>query len=176
MDTNIITALIGGACTVIGAVSAMVVNSWMERRQIRPKLTPEQLEVVKRREALSGRWEGRIYQVEGPDGSPIEFDIDFYLTTDSTNLQGNAFFEWEYKSITLSIWGKFIDDHYLRLEFKDTDCATLRYGAMFFQISPNSRTLTGRFAGYASEREGLIYGRIELFKKGSMLKPNNQSS
>src|ERR1700754_2151633 len=97
METSIITAIIGGACTVGGSVLTIIVRSWLERKQSIFK------SIAGRRDAITGHWVGRAYQAEGPYGPPIEFDMEFHLTTDSTNIKGDALFEWENRSISLLI-------------------------------------------------------------------------
>jgi hypothetical protein len=164
MEITIITAIIGGASAIIGSVSTVAVKHWLERRQSIFKNLPP-----RRRDAISVHWDGKVYQAEGPEGPPIEFDIELHLNTDGTEVTGEGFFEWEGKSTTLLISGGYIDDYYLKLEYKDADYLILRYGTIFFQISPNARKIVGRFLGYAAEREGLIYGKIEMSKKGGKL-------
>jgi hypothetical protein len=165
METGVITAIIGGACAIVAAVSTAAVKHWLEQRQSIFKALPP-----KRRDAISGSWVGVVYQAEGPYGPPIEFDIELHLNTDGTKVEGDGLFEWEGRSTTLLITGGYVDDYYLKLEYKDADYSILRYGTIFFQISPDVRKITGRFLGYAAEREGLIYGKIEMSKKGGALK------
>jgi hypothetical protein len=161
MEINIITAIIGGACTIAGAATTAVIRHWLEQRQSIYKSLPP-----RRREAISGRWVGKVYQAEGPYGPPIEFDMEFDLNTDGTKIEGEGLFEWEGKQITLEISGGYIDDYYLKLEYKDADYKVLRYGTFFFQISPDAQKLGGKFVGYAAEKGGLIYGDIEMLYKG----------
>lgn len=61
---------------IAGAVVAVAVKFWLEQRQ-----SIFQSLRTKGRRAISGHWVGRVYQAEGPDGSPIEFDVDFHLRT-----------------------------------------------------------------------------------------------
>lgn len=161
MENNIITAIIGGACAIAGSVSTAVIRHWLEQRQSIYKSLPP-----RRRDAISGHWNGRVYQAEGPYGPPIEFDIEFHLNTDGTKIEGEGFFEWEARSIKLLIEGGYIDDYYIKLEYKDADYTVLRYGTIFFQISPDAKKLAGKFLGYAAEKGGLIYGNMEMLNKG----------
>lgn len=160
MEIGIITALIGAAGAIAGSVSTTVIKHWLEQKQsIFKKLPPS------RRGAISGHWNGKVYQAEGPYGPPIEFDIEFHLDTDGTKVEGEGFFEWEGRPIKLLISGGYIDDYYVKLEYKDADYTVLRYGTIFFQISPDAKKLDGKFLGYAAERGGLIYGDTRVSNK-----------
>ena len=167
MEISLITAIIG----VVGTISSPIITLWVkdriERRQSKylkgngdPKGLPD------RREAISGRWDGRVYQDIGPDGSPIEFDIEWQLKKDESKIDGVAYFEWNGKTINLKLSGGFIDDNYIQIDYKDEDFRVLRYGTFFFRISDNSENLTGRFLGYAAEVGNLIYGEAKAKKKG----------
>jgi hypothetical protein len=140
MEITIITAIIGGASAIIGSVSTVAVKHWLERRKSIFKNLPP-----RRRDAISGHWNGKVYQAEGPDGPPIEFDIELHLNTDGTEVTGEGFFEWEGKPTTLLISGGYIDDYYLKLEYKDADYQILRYGTFFFKSLLTRERLWGDF-------------------------------
>jgi hypothetical protein len=161
----ILNSIIGIVCAVVGAVLAAVVKFWLEHRQsIFRSLT------TNRRKAISGHWAGRVYQAEGPKaGVPIEFDIDFHLSTRNKKIQGNAYFVWRGAPIELEISGGYITDDYLKLEYKDSDYKVLRYGTIFFRMHPDGKNLSGRFLGYAPEPQGLIYGKVDPSKKSGGL-------
>jgi len=162
--------IIGAASAIIGSLLTVVVKHWLEQKQSIFKDLPP-----RRRDAISGHWDGRVYQAEGPSGPPIEFDVEIRLNTDGMKVEGEGYFEWEGRATKVLITGGYIDDYYLKLEYKDADYRILRYGTFLLQISPDVRRIVGRFLGYAAEKEGLIYGKIELLRKGEKLKFGEQA-
>ena len=167
----IVTSIIGIAGAIVGSGLGVAVKFSLEQRQSIFQSLP-----TKRRKAISGHWVGRVYQAEGPDGSPIEFDIDFHLRTRNKKIQGSACFVWEGTSIELEISGGHITDDYLKLEYKDADYMVLRYGTIFFRMYPDAKNVVGRFLGYAPEPQGLIYGKVDALKKSRGLESSGRAS
>jgi hypothetical protein len=159
MDNSLVTAIITGVVAIVSPILTLIVKDRLERRQSIFKAQP-----LARRKAISGSWAGTVYQTEGPAGPPIKFDIELDLSTDGIKVGGKGFFEWDGRPTELQISGGYVDDSYLKLEYKDADYTILRYGTIFFQISPDARNLVGRFLGYAAERGGLIYGEVKMAK------------
>jgi hypothetical protein len=163
MENHILSAIIGVVGTIVGAVSAGVVRDRLERRRSIFKNLPPA-----RRDAISAHWVGNVDQEKGPKGESIEFPIEFYLSTNGTEVKGTGHFEWEDRLTELLILGGYIDDYYLKLEYKDADPMILRYGTIIFEISPDASTIEGWFVGYAAEMKGLIHGEIKMRKGGRL--------
>jgi hypothetical protein len=159
MTTTEKIAIAGSICTAVPSIT-LLIKAWFEHKR---SIYKE--ESAKRRGAISGHWVGTVYQAKGPGDGPIQFKINFHLRADGIKVKGNASFVWE-KSIEVEIDGGYIDidENFLKLEYKDAMHEVLRYGTIIFHLSPDARTLEGRFVGYAPEPRKLIYGRIAASK------------
>ena len=123
-----------------------------------------------RRRALTGRWVGAGYQAEGVDGGP---PLDAKLILDITAHSKTVKATGEYTSkvgateehTKFAMEGGFFHDRFLKFDYKNTDDTAIQFGAITAELSPDGRTIRGRYIGYGPFSERLVNGSIELHKQ-----------
>jgi hypothetical protein len=159
MSATVNAAIIAGVCTVLAPVLTLFVKSWLGQRHFFP-ISDE------RRRAVVGRWSGSVHQIIGPQDKPIDFDINVEFTARYKLVTGvGRFINSQGHETVIESSGGFIDNHFLKCEYKDRDPSVIRYGSFVLKLSDNAEHMEGRFVAYAAETEGLVYGDITLHKK-----------
>ena len=156
MDPTVIAALIGALGTLLAPVVTLLI---FERRHF--------LGIpLERREALTGSWKGLVNQYvgPGPSGEPIIFPILIKFTLGKKVVRGQATYTWEEESRDILINGGFIDDRYIKFEYKDADPRIIRYGMGMFELSADGHTLLGKLIGYSAEMHSMVHCDLNLEK------------
>ncbi len=110
---------------------------------------------------ITGCWNGMITQPEGPKGYET-YPIFFELRMEGHIVVGTATFAYDNHRSVCAFGGGFVEGRFLQLDYIDTDPLIVRYGTNFCALSSDSKTLKGRFLGYATELNGLAWGEVEL--------------
>ena len=128
------------------------------------------LPVGKSRSAtLTGKWTGKAHQEIGPGGRPIDFDIIVYLRAENDLIQGEAFlnhaiggneYNWRF-----DVCGGFLHGQFFQMEYNNSDPAYIQFGSMVFKLSSTGRSLEGKYVGYGSITNDIVYGKMDLVKQ-----------
>lgn len=116
--------------------------------------------------ALEGYWEGQATDVDVPDDiryttrDRVSFHID---RGEIKGLLETQVYEDE-KPDKLIFSGKFYDDSFLKLEYRNQDEKIFQFGIIFLKLSADGRKLYGKFVGFGWEREDIVGGRVEWEK------------
>jgi len=100
------------------------------------------------------RWVGNIYQPEGPEGGPLDIDIEVDFKIHVGQVKGACSYEYKGFKTTIDLIGEAEKDA-LVFQYDDKDSKIKRYGVCVLELNGLGNVLTGRFVGYAPEMEGL---------------------
>lgn len=162
METSMLVIFIGAAATIVGAVLGALVSKMYELDRVPFPLLSRPL--TRKQRAISGSWQGKVNQAEGPDGTPIDFIFKMKLPIVRKKIKGTGFFTWEKKDIELELVGGYINESFLKLDYRDNDETVFRYGSIILEVTPDNRELKGRFVGFGTEKLGLIHGEVTMKK------------
>lgn len=156
MSPQLVAGLVTGGCALVVPVITFVLTKAYEGRFFEPMARS-------RREALAGKWRGRL------DQAPISGDLEVELDVASKRVHGKAHltldFEGKERFITLSLTGGFLHDQFLKLDYKNTNPGTIQFGSIILELAAEPRTMEGEYAGYGSLNRRIVSGKIMLTKR-----------
>ncbi len=120
-----------------------------------------------RRKALTGKWDGKISQIEGPDGKSIKYPITMQCKVGWRTIKGCATYYRKGRTINLNIKGGFCDQSLFKIEYRNKNLDVIQHGYSIYSLSNDTSRITGKFIGVGIETQGLVYGDVELTKKSS---------
>jgi hypothetical protein len=166
MDTSIKVAIISGLFALLAPIITYVVTKELEDRYF------EQMP-YERQNALSGRWEGMMYQEVGFDGErlevPMEIPIDIEATVSGRRLEGVSKVKFplpngETDTSLVNFTGGFLHDRFIKIDYKNSNLATIQFGSMILELNSRGNMLSGRFLGYGDFTEVLVFGKVKCQK------------
>jgi hypothetical protein len=165
MDSTIIAGIIGGVCTLGGALLTFILTRRSPDHG-KPYISHRNRQLVK------GQWEGKVSADAIPNIPPIEYRISARITASSRVIRAEATLHSQFKGreITdvIDIFGTLAYDRFLKLEYRAKDRPeVIQFGYLILELSPNGRVLEGRFLSYSPHLQCIVYGYGELHKVSS---------
>lgn len=166
MSSTILTAIIGGICTIGGSIIAVFVTRILDN--------PMGFQKNERLMAVVGQWDGIIHQEAfGPERNPADHRMTIVFERKNRRIvgKGNYYVVYKNESITetLTMYGGLAHDRFLKLEYiSQAQPGSIQFGFALFELSTNGQVLRGRFVGYASTYTGdIVSGTVELKRRAS---------
>lgn len=150
---------ISGIAAVLSAVITVFLKNYLENKKFKT-INKE------RQEALSGRWNGKVYQ-NAPNGKQDVFNLElnFDVSKKKIDAVGKLSYKNEISNISLS--GAFRTDSYVLLEYQNENKKINQFGSIVFRLSDDCTALTGRYVGYGHKAQSLVFGEIKFTKENS---------
>lgn len=157
--TKVTSALVGVAGVITTAVISVVAKDMAENRLL-------QVITRKRRCALKGKWEGPAANIMVPEDMPA--DVKFTFTVQFTTVRrkivkGTGTFKNDGKDYTITVYGGFYNDTYLKLEYWHEE-EIIGFGYMILKLDDHATRLTGKAVAYGSTSSKIVVGTIDLNK------------
>lgn len=163
MDSTIVAAIIGGIFTVIASIVTFAITHVFDRNL---------LSAVKNihHNLLDGDWKGTLQQEGGVQGTPIDIQVELTFKSTRRTVRGEGFliatFKNQSSKTPFLLLGRFIYEGFIKIDY-DSRSKTGQFGMMFLELSPDGRTVEGRWTGYGPLSRKIVYGRLQLSKQGS---------
>lgn len=157
-------AIISGIFVIVAPILAYIFTKHYENKD-KDFLTISQ----SRKIALDGSWNGKVFQAEWLNGQPINYPFTITLDVSKKEIKGTGIVHFpmsktEIHSFNISLKGGFLHDRFLKLDYKNTNQAAMQFGSLILNLSSDGKKLTGRFLGYGSKTEKLVFGELKLEK------------
>ncbi len=152
MNPTVIAAIIAGIIALISPIITLSVTRWLDHRDFK--------DPGSRRRTLVGKWKGTFTQVL--DSKLVTTPIEINLTAAKKIIEG----EGEFKSpVTeelrkFKVIGGFLEMPFAKLEYSNSDDLSLQFGTIILMLSPDGRTLDGRFVGFGSTTKQIVVGEV----------------
>ena len=114
-----------------------------------------------RSEAINGRWQGVLYQDEGPYGKPIEYKFGAILSAKGTAISGSATIDFNDKQYQLVLEGRFIDVYLVELSYRNIDPTVVHFGRIILELSSLGNEWISKFIGYGLLSRAIVSGTLE---------------
>jgi hypothetical protein len=162
MDPTIIAGIIGGVCTLGGALLTFVLTRRQPNHE-NPYISHRSRQLVK------GQWEGKTILDAIPNIPPIEYTVSARITATSRVIRAEATLRYQLGGQELSdvidIFGSFAYERFLKLEYKAKNRPeVIQFGFLILELSANGQILLGRFLSYSPHLQKITYGSGELHK------------
>ncbi len=116
--------------------------------------------------AVRGRWRGSHHQYVGPDGGPLDYQVNLYLDVKNQKLVGTMhvildedfFKKYGVKEILYEITGGFSHDRFIQFQFVSRDPAVVQFGAALLELKATGRRMMGKFIAYGAISDRIIAG------------------
>ena len=163
MKASTIIGAIGIIATLCAPIVGVITVEWSKNRHLN-KISED------RKAALEGDWVGTGIQEVGPDGSgPFPTKVFARCEVSKREVVGNFNYQYELNnkriSLDMKLTGGFLYDRYLRLHYNNQKATIINFGSAVLELDASAMKLSGRFVGYGSNTEGLVFGSIELHKQ-----------
>ncbi len=142
--------------TLVGSITGFYINRGLENLHL-PKIGR------KRRQAISGDWEGVYHQAANEKREAQEIAFRLSLKAGSRAIKGRLDVR-DTTDYEFGIEGAFYHERYLRLNYTavGSSAHAIDFGSMFLVLADYPDHMSGLLAGYGSLSEGLINGTVEL--------------
>lgn len=165
MDSTIIAGIIGGVCTLGGALLTFILTRRHPDHD-RPYISHRNRQLVK------GHWEGKASVDAIPNLPPIEYTVSARITASSRVIraEGTLHSQFGGREITdvIDIFGSLAYDRFLKLEYRAKERPdVIQFGYLILELSANGQILDGRFLSYSPHLQNLVYGIVKLHKISS---------
>ena len=117
---------------------------------------------------LTGSWQGRGLQEQGPENEPFEFPIKFKLRVQDCQVHGtgSAHFKLIQEEIEafFEVYGGFVHGRFLKLDYRNSDGSVIQFGSLLLTLDDGGKLLTGTLVGYGFKSKRPVSVEIQLTK------------
>lgn len=121
-----------------------------------------------RRKALEGKWTGKVRQEVTINDYPSEYEVSMELNAYRRTIKGKGSVRIQLPnqtySLSINIDGGFLHERFARLDYENSDVASIQFGIMLLELNSDASELSGRFLGYGARTEQIVYGTL-IFEK-----------
>lgn len=157
MDSTTLAAIIGGVCTLSAPIITLIVKATIDRSR-NPIITNA------RQKALNGTWTGTIEYDDTDDEPLAPHDAVLEVTSRRRFIEARVAYTTKGGSTTVKASGVFILDSLMRVEYKNEAPHVNHFGTLLLNLSPDAKTLSGRFVTYGRITGIISTGRVRFIK------------
>lgn len=165
MDSPATAALVAGVLGLAGGAALILLKWWLKERR---SSSPDPMD---RKEALQGKWTGKIQQPGGPEGQSRVYDSTLNLNLDRrplrrADLTGRWTISFEEEdgngnkeTVTLiaRVEADFHFERFLRLVYIDESSeGLLLFGAGVLELDARGASLHGKLVGYGGRSKAIV--------------------
>ena len=151
MEKEIVAAYIVGAA----GVAAPLITYVLESAKI-PSVAKH------RQVALNGLWQGRLVQRN------FDQQIEIRLVAKSRSIKGRMKIirdlEDGERHVECEVSGRFYFDHYLKLDYNNTNPSIMQFGSIVLRLRPDGKELEGKYSGYGAFAQAIVSGDMRLMR------------
>ena len=154
--------IIAGIIGALGTILAPLIVIYIQKKRAEKNLIelPES-----RKDALAGKWIGKMNQRKWLDKENIEFDVEFILKLHEKVVFGIGKYKVNGVDVSLKGKGGFQNSRFLVFEYRNSDPYMLHFGSTILELSTNGQTLSGEFVGFGKETEDIVSGTLVFNKE-----------
>ncbi len=160
MDITIQAALVTGLLGIVG----VFLHHWLGRRSGFQRVYLPQNQV--RLNAIQGLWEGKGRDVDVPDTKKRSYTYKVKFSRSFGKIRGDL--EVWSKNIGyhghFALIGGFYDSTFLKFEYNHKNKNIQQFGIFFLKLSPDARSLNGKFVGFGTSRQDIVEGFVKWEK------------
>lgn len=154
---TVVAALIAGAVALVGPLVTYFVTRAADTHLFQA-IPPDRIA------AIEARWKGTAEQEFR--GHLVNYPAELQLEVHGRVVRGRLHVDLKDRgeefTPTFELSGGFLHDRFLRLEYASDTKASVHFGAMILELSPDARTLTGRFVAFGAYSQQIVDGSIRF--------------
>jgi len=157
METEIVSAIIGGVTTLGGAIIGVARWGNLSWRGKIPK------EI---RSMIEGQWSGEAVEKTADlarDACVYSVTWDFKVSARKVAAYSTMEYYKDNRKVveTFEVKGRFFDGRYMLLEYSSLQETMINFGTEILYLHANGRELSGRFVGFSAEGDEIITGTLK---------------